>query len=175
MISSLESMSPESLITIVLALAALIWGAGVWYSKIDRGEKDFRKFVEKVGETFEEINSRIEDISRKLPSSTISRESPFQLTKQGEEVAEFVGAKAWAESTIATLSESNQVDAILEMEPFEIDGFSGDHAMSRVGKSPMIARAAYQFGIAKIDVLAVMQIVLRDKLLDLKAKKSSGG
>lgn len=126
-----------------------------WRGGIDQ----FRKSTTKA---LENITTRVDQIYSGLPPRTVRRASPMQLTEFGEEIAERLGATAWAEGQAPGL-----VRDLLGMQDFEVDMFCEDYVSDKLDDSmkERVAQTAYEFGIKRPDVESVLHVVLRGALL----------
>ena len=117
-------------------------------------------------EILDEIREDIKKIFRRLPPVEATGSSPLRLTDLGHAISTDVGGVAWAIRTAPDLE-----DQVEGMEAFEIQRFCFDHiaeadkfddAMRRA-----ILKSAYERGVREEQVLRVLAIELRDKLLAL--------
>ena len=111
----------------------------------------------------EEIRGDIKKIFAKIGPPLVASESPLRLTELGQEVAECLGAHAWAARVAPEL-----LPQVEGLEPYRIDDFANTHVTNdRSSWDEKIAECAFKFGLKRDDVPPVLRIALRDELLRL--------
>ncbi len=156
----------------VIVLGKLLWNIAQWVKGIDSDIEVVKGDIEVVkgdvktvkGDT-EKIFKKIAEIFGRLSPQAVTGSSPLKLTDYGEQIATELQALQWAEKLAPTL-----IPKIVGMQPYEVDEFCDSYVNEHllIGEwIERIAKAAYEFGIDKKDVLPVMRIVLRDELLRL--------
>ena len=147
-----------------LAVLSGLWKSVTWVFKIDRGEKDFRDFVQ-------EIRADIKDILKAVQPTT-KPGSPLTLTELGLKVADALGADAWASDLAPRL-----LDQVQDRRPHEIDDFCRSHVESDLTEEMrnLVSKNAYDFGITQDSVRAVLHVVLRDELLRITGQSEPAG
>ena len=117
-------------------------------------------------EVLDEIREDIKKIFRRLPPVEAAGSSPLRLTDLGHAISKDVGGVAWAIRTAPDLED--QVDG---MEAFEIQRFCFDHAADSDTFDDAMKRAiqksVYERGVREEQVVRVLAIELRDKLLEI--------
>ncbi|MCY4633237.1 MAG: hypothetical protein OXG04_01800 [Acidobacteria bacterium] len=163
---------PEWLsITIVLALGGILVRIGMWIQKID-GRLGALETIKTSFENFKDGMLEFKgEVLARLPPASVSSGSPMRLTALGQQISKKLQLTEWAAELASDLA--------LEVEdkrPFELDEFSDDYVHAELDDSwkARIAECAYDFGIREDSVLAVLKIVLRDALIDLRPKKDKG-
>ena len=113
----------------------------------------------------------------RLPSETLSRESPIQLTALGVEVASQIEAHTWAGEQAKTLRERVVGKAAYRIQNFAFE-YARDEYEPDEGFEILLEEVAYQKGISKEEVLDVLAIALRDELVgpgaDFDNQKAEG-
>ena len=112
------------------------------------------------------------------PETTKRRPGPLKLTDLGRRVAEHMALEAWAAET----SKPFRID-VQSLEPWRVDELARSYITGRdldgaktermttdIAKlHDRVSETAYTFGLTRTDVTGVMRVVLRDRLLALKA------
>ena len=139
---------------------------------------DIHDVREEIKTDIRDIRDKITEIVGQVGRATAVPESPRRLTAFGQEVADALGAQAWAEQEAKTDDQLPITDfpvrgmkeAVRALEPFQLDEFvrSYVHRVLRkdLALSDRVAACAYEFGIEQDRVIEVLRIVLRDELLD---------
>ena len=162
----------------ILALCALIgvgtvfWKAAMWKGAVDADRKmadayrtTVADFMKEIRDDFREVRDDIKKLFREFPKDTVKRTSPTRLSELGERISAQLKAQEWAQERARTLGAEVQ-----GMEPYQVDLFAFNYVYDKlpVGDTDMSTRAskcAYEFGLSRDNVLAVLQVVLRDDLL----------
>lgn len=114
----------------------------------------------------DEIREDIKKIFRRLPPVEAADANPLKLTDLGHAISKDVEGVAWAIRTAPDLE--GQVDGL---EAFEIQRFCFDYAAESGTFDDAMTRAiqksAYERGVREEQVVRVLAIELRDKLLEL--------
>lgn len=161
--------SPLFVIAAVSGLAALIFKAGVWKSKVDSGmseaEKSMSGFRSEMRDFMKEIRSDIKKIFNRL-SPTTGSGSPISLTKLGEKVSKEIDAPGWAQSMAPKF-----LDEVKGQSPYFIQEFCMDFCTTEYKPSDSLKhrleQCAFDNGIDVDSVLRVLGVELRDRLLAL--------
>ena len=99
---------------------------------------------------------------RRQPEPLLAANSPLQLTEVGRTIAGEIGADAWADEVAPSLTERAAAEP-----PYKVDALCEDY-VDRFLERQMrdrVAEAAYEHGMERTDVLAVLRVVLRNRLL----------
>lgn len=170
----------------VITLLSIVFAAGRWVGrfgqkvdgvgeKVDQKIDVIRQKVDSVDENLKSTNLTLstfmteirEDIKRifgRLPPTSLEHNSPMRLSKMGADISMTLGATTWAKRTAA--SERMQMAGKPE---YDVQEFCFDY-VRRFKPDPeldaLIKACAYQHGIDRDAVLAVLAIELRDVLLD---------
>ena len=149
------------MLTSVCTVAGIIFAAGRWKGEIDSE----RKRLESTLNAFmAEIRADIKKIFLRLPSSTLSEESPLQLTELGRGISERLEAPRWASETAEKVRPRTK-----GMVPYDIQEFCrlyvrDDYEPSQEMEESIKA-CAYEHGLDRQQVLDVLAIALRDRLI----------
>ena len=111
------------------------------------------------------------------PEPLLAANSPLQLTEIGRTIAGEIGADAWAAELAPILTERAAAEPPYKVDPLcedYVDRFLEQQMRDRV------AEAAYEHGMERKDVLGILRVVLRNRLLadtgrDPAASKSKDG
>ena len=110
-----------------------------------------------------EIRSDIKGILKGLSPSVIASGSPLRLTELGKKVSDSINAAALADKLAETLRTE-----IVGKLPYEIQEMASTHVKEWTPPDDVdrrIKSAAYENGLKKSQILDVIAIELRDKLL----------
>ena len=92
----------------------------------------------------------------------VNANSPVQLNNLGKEVASKIGAAEWAATVAPSLAERAAGEP-----PYKIDGLCRDYINGFLDQEmrERVAKAAYEHGMEREGVNAVLRVVLRNRLL----------
>ena len=144
-----------------LSLLSMVAGAafafGTWKGKVDSDRASFKEFMKEVRDDIKEILGR-------LPSPTVTDASPLQLTDCGKSISERLGAADLARNLAPLLR--TQVEG---KTPYEIQERCFDYVRHEYEPpeevETRVKTCAYDHGIKRGQVLDVLAVELRDKLL----------
>lgn len=106
------------------------------------------------------------------PEPLLAANSPLQLTEIGRTIAGEIGADAWAAELAPSLTERAAAEP-----PYKVDALCDDY-VDRFLEQQMrdrVAEAAYEHGMECRDVLAVLRVVLRNRLLTDTGRDPAAG
>lgn len=155
---------------IVIGLVAIVKGCSVYLQKV-RAKAEWKGAVDADRTSFkefmEEVRTDIKKILDRLPPATAAGSSPITLTDLGEKISREIGAKTWAADTADKIKESTK-----NMQPYEIQEFCKEFVNLR-HKFPeeldlLIKNSAYENAVKREQVLNVLAIELRDRLLEIQ-------
>lgn len=168
----MEIGAREAIIGLSLAavVVGFIFAVGRWKGRLDSDREQFRTFMEKVETTLKVIQDKLEsirlDVTRiEAVRNTTSRSSPLRLTELGRKVSARLEATQWAEETAEALREN-----VKGMEPYGIHAYCREYVENTQLSDEMdvlIAACMSEYSIDEQQVLDVLAVELRDKLLDL--------
>ena len=145
------------------ALSLVVGGAfafGTWKGKVDSDRASFKEFMNEVRDDIKEMLGR-------LPSPTVTDASPLQLTDCGKSISERLGAADLAQG-LAPLLQA-QIEG---KTPYEIQERCFDYVRHEYEPpedvETRVKTCAYDHGIKRGQVLDVLAVELRDKLLTMK-------
>ena len=153
----------------VLAVGAVVWKAGAWYNAVNTDRATFKEFMKEVREELKEVREELREIRQhltrvfqRLPVRTTADDSPVRLTDLGQTIADELTAREWARSLAPTL-----LPTIVGTRPYEVDEFADHHVTDDLPEDwrVRVAECAYEHGLQRDQVLAVLRVVLRDELL----------
>ena len=147
-----------------LAVKGLFWLRDVHIAK-----EGWSKFTTETFPAFadeiREIRGRIDQLFERIPQpKTLSTASPVSLNELGRRVAESLDTQTWAARVAPTLT-----NEIAGKRPFEIDQFCEEYVGTRIDDQlgERVSACAYDFGLPRYAVLAVLRVELRDELIRL--------
>ncbi len=140
----------------------IIFAIGQWKGKVDSDRDSFKRTLDAF---MSEIRADIKRIFERLPPApTVAGASPLRLTELGRKISDRLDASAIADSLAPDLRER-----IADMQPYEIQEFCFSY-LRREYEPPdrvrsLILECAFDNGIDREQVLDVIAIELRDRLL----------
>ena len=168
---------------IVSPLAFIIWRVAVWKSKIENGINNLKDRFSEVMEHIREIKEDIRDIrNARNPRKTPAREdytessSPKKLNKRDRELAEKMNAFYIAERYIDTPAKKAKEE---DMSPYQIQESCEDFAYDEVRSDlreknreqyRKLEDIAYNEGIYLPDLMYILSLILRDRVLEALKK-----
>ena len=150
------------LITAISAGGTLLWKIAVWVTNVNRDRDNFGDFMKAVDEKLDKIIL--------LVSGLAQENSPLQLTPKGQGVAKYMEAEKYLDEAVP---KALQNDELLTLEDYEIERWCKTYVKEFLPEEwqKNLDRAAYQFGVDSGSVMAVLWILLRDRVLAEKRKK----
>ena len=151
-------VEPVPLVYVALMLAALGAGAKLmmWIGGMNAHKAAVTEFMA-------EIRDDIKSILRRL-SPVVASGSPLRLTDLGKAIAESLEASTWAERVAPGLETRAE-----GMPPYEIQDLCSDYVRKEAvfdeAQQAKIKESAYNNGLERDQVLDVLMVVLRDRLL----------
>ena len=154
-------------LSLLSVAAGAIFAFGQWKGKVDSDRASFKGFMT-------EVRNDIKEILGRLPSHTLTGSSPLRLTDLGRTISERLDAPALAQDLAPFLQER-----IKGKTPYEIQEMCFDYIRHEY-KPPdeveaLIKTCAYDNGIDRGQVVDVLAVELRDRLLGMVARSSSSG
>ena len=144
----------------IVAAAGRFW---YWRGQVDSDRDKFKNFINEIGGKIDNIQENIHELLDAVRSVN-KPGSPLMLTELGKRVAKFLESK-----DILQNMEPFPSDRIHEKQPYEIHDICFDYVQNKLQPSPemkvAIRSCAYENGVKYDDVLEVMAIELRDRLL----------
>ena len=152
---------------LLFAAVGTIFGFGLWKGRVDSDRASFKEFMK-------EVRNDIKEILRRLPSHTLAGSSPLRLTDLGKSISERLDAPALAQDLAPLLQQR-----IKGKTPYEIQEMCFDYIRHEY-KPPdeveaLIKTCAYDNGIDRGQVVDVLAVELRDRLLGMVPRPSSSG
>ncbi len=145
------------IVTLLIAVVALIFKAGDWYGKVNSDRGNFKEFMD-------EVRADIKKILGYVGPEAIVSSSPLRLNDLGNKIAREINAQQWAEQIFPNLEKD-----VSDKSPYEIQEFCFQYAQE-LPPTPeqklALHTAAYENGVDTSTVRRVLAIVLRDKLLE---------
>ena len=110
------------------------------------------------------------------PEPLLAANSPLQLTNLGRDIAARIQGETWAADIAPSLKDRAAV-----LPPYKVDALSADYVEQclELHMRDRVAEAAYEHGMERADVLSVLRVILRNRLLadtgrDPGAKTTAG-
>ena len=154
-----------------LVVLAIVAGAGrfwYWRGQVDNDRDAFKKFMTDIGRKIDKIQENVHELLG-VVRSVSKPGSPLKLTELGNKVAECLESRGIFQDIEPLLS-----DRIHGKQPYEIHDICFEYISGELNPSPemdaVIRLCAYENGVKREDVLEVMAIELRDRLLSKQEK-----
>ena len=136
-----------------------------WTGTVNSDMGWLKETVKEIKTNIATLQDSIYKIWDRMPSSTVHESSPLRLSEVGRSISETLDGRKWAEKTAGQL-----VDSLREKSAYEIQSYCFDfvedveleHSMRRA-----ILGCAYENGVTEDEVLEVLAIELRDRVLSL--------
>ena len=170
-----------SLLSLIGAFIGVVWALGGWKGRVEERLNPLSGFgewkgtvnaqLEALTKLLAEVRADVRGLVRELPKDTVGTSSPTRLKDLGKEVAAELQAEEWARTRAGTLGGD-----VAGMQAYEVDTFAFDYVYGELrerdaGMSTRASKCAYERGISRDNVLAVLQVVLRDALIDSLGSK----
>ena len=96
------------------------------------------------------------------PEPLLAANSPLQLTNMGRDIAARIQAESWAAEVAPTLKHRTAV-----LPPYKVDALCGDYVDQclELHMRDRVAETAYEHGMERTEVLSVLRVTLRNRLL----------
>ena len=162
-----------SLVSVVIGAAI---GFGQWKGKVDSERESTKQNLLGLHRTLEgfmsEIRSDIKLIFKSLAPSVIASGSPLRLTELGRKVSDSINGV-----TLADELAGNLIEDVAGKLPYEIQEMAIAYVREKWTPSNDVNRgimsAAYENGLKREQVLDVIAIELRDRLLAMTEHNQS--
>ncbi len=173
MVSDLSSFNPLW-IMVGLAVAGALIAIGKWIGAVNSDRGSFKKFTVAVRDDLKDIQNDIKKMLHWQSSKTIDSQSPLRLTEIGQKVSDLLDIPAITEMLVSTLRP--QVEG---KQPYDIQERCFAYVRDEYEPSPeldaRIKQCAYDNGLDRDEVLDVLAVVLRDKLLASPSTNQQNG
>ena len=144
---------------VIIAICTAIFKSGTWVGGVNEDRKSFKKFME-------EVKEKLDKILERLPAVPFVGSSPLRLTDLGQKMSAQVGGKEWVARIVPDL-----INDVAGMPPYEIQEFCINYMTQTFRPTPAqlakLQECAYESGLEVSNVLKVLAVELRDKLLEL--------
>ena len=141
-----------------IAAASTLIGIGMWIGGINHHKSAVVAFMQ-------EIRNDIKKIFDRLPLASVVGNSPLRLTELGETISKTLSVAEWAERIAGSL-----VDRTKGKPPYEVQNICGGYIYDEFkpdsDQDPKIKACAYENGLDERQVLDVLVVELRDRLLE---------
>ena len=157
--------NPWVWVGLLVALVGAVFTLGQWKGKVDSDRASFKDFMK-------EVRNDIKEILRRLPSHVLGGGSPLQLTEYGRSISERLDAVALAQEIAPRLQVQIEGKAPYEIQERCFDYVRHEYEPPDEVES-LIKTCAYDHGIDRGQVLDVLAVELRDKLLALAVRRDA--
>lgn len=151
-------------ITALLIAGRVVFQIGQWKGKVDETQTAVKAFMDEIRNDVRKIHDRIDDIFGRLPPVEIRGESPLRLTDLGRKLSECLKASALADELVPSLRAH-----VAGKSPYEVQEFCFEYTAKEYQPEDdleaRIQMCAYENGVKRHQVLRVLVIELRDRLL----------
>ena len=156
-------------LSVTAVVIGAIFGIGQWKGRLDAEMSTLRKDIDSdrgvIRDFMTEIRADIKRVFERLPpASTVAGASPLRLTELGKKISARLDAGAMADSLVPQLR-----SRVAGMQSYEIQEFcftyiKDEYEPTEDGKG-LILQCAFDNGIDRDEVLKVIAVELRDRLL----------
>ena len=157
------------ILSVSAVVVGTIFGIGQWKGRLDADRSALRKDIDSdritIRDFMAEIRADIKKIFERLPSPlTVAGASPLRLTELGKKISARLAAGAIADDLAPHLRER-----VAGLQPYEIQELCFDYIRKEYEPpdpvKALILACAFDNGIDRNQVLNVLAIELRDRLL----------
>ena len=141
---------------LIVAIGAIL-ATGIWIGRVNSDRRTCREFMQKMEKDIREIFER-------LPPRAVIEGSPLRLSILGDTIAKELNAKGWAAEVARTLAPTIATKTQYQVQ--EICFWYVENELS-VEMVRAVRKKAYEQGLSKDQVLSVLAVVLRDRLLTM--------
>ena len=151
-----------SAVGVIITLAVLIARLAKWMGKIDEAQSTIKTTLDSF---MKEIRADIKMILERMGPATSTSGSPITLTDLGRQISSHLNAGKIADSLVPEVR-----DRVSGMQPYEIHEFCikyirGNEFAPSDDVKELIMQCAFDNGLKQDQVLDVIAIELRDRLL----------
>ena len=152
------------LLSLAAVVFGLVFGLGQWKGNLDSDRASFKEFMAGIKGDLAQIRSDINRIFERLPSGPLARGSPLRLTELGRKISARLDAGTIADSLLPQLRGRSS-----GLQPYEIQELCFAHVREKYEPpkdvEALILQCAFDDGLDRKEVLDVIAIELRDRLL----------
>ena len=165
-----------------VTIGTILYKTGEWKGTVEKTLKDLAQKTEALTQRVDKLTQRVDKLTQRVDkihevffqrgvAATLENKSPLQLNQLGQDIAKTLDLDALADAH--TLLIKDQAEAL---GPYEIQQLCFRYAQEDLlnelrETSPdqyeAISRTAYQHGISREDILKIVGVLLRDKVLRL--------
>ena len=165
--SDLGAGTVAAVIGVVIAVVGVVFALGQWKGRVDEAQSTFKRTLDGF---MAEIRSDIKRIFERLPAETVGVASPTRLTELGRSVSRALDAPAWAVAHAQGL-----LNRTADLTAYDIQAlafkYTGEEFKPNAAMENRIKECAFENGLKPKQVLDVLAIELRDRLLELRQLK----
>lgn len=147
-----------------LSVMGATFAVGKWYGSVNSDRSVFKDFIK-------EVRNDIKEILKRLPMPVTSKSSPIQLTDFGRTVSECLRAGEIADQLAVQLKEKMQGLSAYDVQE-ECLRYVNNLYEPPKHIEDRIKDCAYQNGVKRSEVLRVLAVELRDRLLAEREKNA---
>ena len=150
------------IITVYVLLARRILLIGQWKGKVDEAQSTFKTTLDSF---MKEIRADIKVILERMGPTTSTSGSPITLTDLGRKISARLDAGAIADSLVPKVHARVSGMQPYEVQEFRRDYIRGSEFVPTDDVKTLIMQCAFDNGLNQVQVLDVIAIELRDRLL----------
>ena len=151
----------DTLTWIILGVAVAVVVAsvriGMWVGTVNTDRRSFNEFMT-------ELRADIKEILLRTKPTPVAGSSPLRLTDLGEKIAKRLDANKIVERIILEVQDRAKGKSAYEIQELSSKFFLNDYLPEEEEES-LIQECAFENGIDREQVLRVLVVVLRDRLL----------
>ena len=141
----------------LIAVFGAVLVAGMWIGGVNTDRKAFKAFMQKVDKNIKEIFER-------LPPRAVIEDSPLRLSALGDTIAKELNAQGWAAEVAKTLAHKITTKTQYQVQEMAFEYVENELPVEMVRA---VRKKAYEHGLGKDQVVSILAIVLRDRLLTM--------
>ncbi len=160
----------------IIAIITVAFKVIYWIASVDKNQNSLKESADRdrksadsdrsvLRDFMKEIRDDIKKIFERLPSPTLSGNSPLRLSALGQSISVKLGGRTWAEQVAKQLEGTAQGKSSYEIQSQCFDFV--EQAELEQSMHMAVLDCAYENGISEDQVLDVLSIELRDIVLSL--------
>ena len=151
-------------IMVSLAAAGILVAVGKWIGAVNSDRAAFKGFTERMRDDIKEIRDDIKKMLQRRPSETLASGGPLRPTDLGGRISESLNASELAADLAAGLRSEAEGKHAYDIQELSFR-FIRDEYRPPKEIEDRIKQCAYDNGLDRDEVLDVLAVEIRDKLL----------
>ena len=160
--------NPATWVIAAAAVVGAIFAAGGWFVAVNSDRKSFSEFMKEIKDDIKEVRKDIKKIFQQLPSKVVYSGSPLQLTDFGKRISECLTSGLIVDNLISAVRGRKKDKSSYDIQELCFDYVKNEWKVPDEIES-LIRECAYENGTDRKQVLDVIAVELRDRLLSSPA------